>query len=366
MAYVVTPTDATYRSGDAAEIRRKLFDLDCVQEVISLPAKAKNTYSGPLTLWCLIPPELWSGPFPIWMTDLSRASLDVVASLATRYVDGVYIDGVDSAQIPSSELKESGGDATPSRWVANPGTGELWCENRFASAARRGATAIAGLVNEQLPESPPFDVVYGRYFSLDTLRKQGAIEVRAGRNSKDSDHRYLVTSQSIRSAEFSEMRKSGALDDRVHTAPGDVLITMTAGVHAVVDREGGRVPGAGVYRVRTLTDQLNPEYVAAALNGEWNSRFASGGPAARVRTLDLEIPVLDPAQQAALVLELERLTRIETHANELRAAVAESRQAVMNAARYGREITAEEIQEAWDHYGRSPSEADLRAFLETK
>jgi hypothetical protein len=117
-----------------------------------------------------------------------------------------------------------------------------------------------------------------------------------------------------------------------------VLATTWNVVRAVVDEQGGRIIGNGVYRLRVDEKQCDPPYVARCLCGKWNERFKKGTTIQRVDLRELEIPLIPLAEQEQLVARLREVEQLARQAAAVAEAAAASAAAILDAVRYNAPI----------------------------
>jgi len=120
------------------------------------------------------------------------------------------------------------------------------------------------------------------------------------------------------------------------TKPGDVVLQNTGGLAARADHEGGRVLIGSTFQVlRLQDDRLMPEYLAEMLVSAANRRQAMGAGVQRVRLEDLHIALLPQDAQQRLVDQFTTIRRLQTTAQDILAAAAQARDALVDGVTGG-------------------------------
>jgi hypothetical protein len=347
-AYVVTPASAMYRGGTEGEIRKTLLDKGCIETVVALPGKMLSYTSIDLVLWALcVPGEVLANPGEVLLIDATEADQpekDIKAWMGNS--PDAAAEDVPSASVRIEDLIEHDGDVTPSRWLEDQSPTADATVVAFHNARTIGSTALESLRDHVEPINIVPGTAGARVFTVEALIKQGALDLKAGRPTKDSDDPAVVTARDIRDRILPTPSALEMLDASrvVLTEPGDVLLTTMNQVRALVDEAGGHTLGTGVYRLRVLTDQLSAHFVAAAAEGQWNTRLQRGSTIQRANPRELEIPVPTREWQDAAVAELDRLAQIQARATDLAQAAADLRRTLLEAIRYDVDLLAGEAK----------------------
>jgi restriction endonuclease S subunit len=120
----------------------------------------------------------------------------------------------------------------------------------------------------------------------------------------------------------------------VVTETGDVLVTTTNTIRAVVDLQGGRFLANGVYRLRLDTTRCNPAYVAFCLQAQWNQDQLMGSGILRADIKSLEIPLIPLDEQQQVVALLSAMADAQRDAETAAAAARTMTGVVLDAVRY--------------------------------
>ena len=120
------------------------------------------------------------------------------------------------------------------------------------------------------------------------------------------------------------------------TKPGDVVLQNTGGLAARADHEGGRVLIGSTFQVlRLQDDRLIPDYLAEMLVSAANRRQAMGAGVQRIRLEDLHIALLPQDAQQRLVDQFTTIRRLQTTAQDILAAAAQARDALVDGVTGG-------------------------------
>ena len=75
---------------------------------------------------------------------------------------------------------------------------------------------------------------------------------------------------------------------------------------------------------------MDPRFLAACLESDWNLKFSVGATIPRAHIKDLEVPLLPPAKQAALADILQRTADLQAAAEATTTHAVEVRQHLIN------------------------------------
>lgn len=183
--------------------------------------------------------------------------------------------------------------------------------------------------------------VPARVVTVGQLVDQGVIELRgSGRvrtDGGDAGAASIIDGRMLRSGDVAGVPGLADGSDVAPldaTRPGDVLVTTDHAIAAAVDSAGWHLIGGGIHRLRVLTDQLEPAYLAAVLPGSWNERFMAGGSMRRAKIRDLEIPLTSREVQAEYVEAIRVLAELGREAATLADQSAEVQVAMLDLLRY--------------------------------
>jgi hypothetical protein len=342
---IVTGLSATSNPA-STPVRRALVQRGCVDAVVALPRKLLTYTPIQTALWILRTPDRPEGSEEIMFIDASSLNsgerLDLRMLSSSDWADNnpdTLSASIKAGQILTDEQLR----LDPRYWTrATVDPGEL--EDRYRTVIGlldHALEAIAGTEYE-LAAVPPAS----RAITVRELDRLGALtiirggkpqpyptDVRAGRDPElwqeaTSAYRLgrfmiagpgsprVLTPKMVRDGlpqrgagrgtpvveerSDSEMSSSEAIDTR--TRPGDVLVV---GGRAVVDDEGGWMPGAGVIRLIVDAHHFVPQYVADCLNSSW-SQLAESASSLAIYLRDLEIPLISVPDQQRLVEEFRQ------------------------------------------------------------
>ena len=124
------------------------------------------------------------------------------------------------------------------------------------------------------------------------------------------------------------MPSSDAKDTR--TRPGDILVVSG---RAVVDDDGGWIPGVGVTRVVVDPHHFVPQYVADYLNSSWR-QLAESASSMAIDLRDLEIPLIPLPDQQSIVEEFRQSRELASNGRLLADAAEEVMSVRLDAIRH--------------------------------
>src|SRR5262249_49333910 len=120
------------------------------------------------------------------------------------------------------------------------------------------------------------------------------------------------------------------------TQPGDILVTTTPDIRAVVDPDGGRLIGGGGFRLRVDSRVCDTSFVAYSLMGRWNERHLAGtAPGRRADVRALEIPLVPIAEQRRIAALLESVHTIRRQAESIAEAAQNVAGDLLDCVRHG-------------------------------
>jgi hypothetical protein len=353
LAFVVTPLGPLFRGGEKT-IRTELVRRGCVDTVIALPAKMVPHTSIPLALWVLNAPGGRDAEGVLFVDGSNSADPEHEApgwlSLGTREdreSDPPY------AVVTDAELLAAEADLTPRRWTSPP-IDPAEIGKRYHSASVRVEHLLDDLGKS--PEWPDEPMPDPRVLSVRELVESEAVDMRAGRQASTREELegvpvHTVTPDHVRRGQLPASLTPAAQSSQTavargeFTLPGDVLVTTTGGVSALVDTNGGHTFTSGVHRLRiNRPDQCRPEYLAAVLPGRWNDKFKAGTSVQRIDVSKLEVPLVPISTQAWLVDATTTFEHLRRTAGRVAAASGDAIETALEVVRYGVDLTGS----SWD------------------
>ena len=329
VAYVVTPPGPLFRSGPDSQIRRNLVAAGCVKAIYQLPPKLLQHTSLPLAVWVLGRP----GTSTV-VRFVVAESADVAGGRAG------FEESNPSADVSVPDVLAGDSNLMPERWIGldtpDPDTViEVHYEAMTRLVAAEGSISALEL-GAFSPSSP------ARVWTIGDLVEQRVLKLRTGRarpNRGEEEDPRLVTGRDIVEARIGEavadvMAISEWFDSRDLTEPGEILVSTIGKLAVALDESGGHLLATGVVGLRVRGNQLRPDYLAAVLDGKWNSRFFTGQTIQRVPVRELEVPILTLTDQAALAQLAANLQGLRKAAEQLQRAATEALESLAEVARY--------------------------------
>jgi hypothetical protein len=341
-AYVVTPLGTLFRGGEEARIRAELIRQGCVESVVGLPGKLLPQTTIALALWVLRRPTSQSGVERILFINAEDVPAAGIAARAWLD-DPSTLNDVPHARVQITDLLASDSVLTPSRWVdvQGPVPAEIASQYESGWDAMRAA---ADDLKRVLDSSAAFEgFPAARVTSIGALVEQGVVDVQVGRSvSRYDDAPEELRSRMVRAGDIQneglEVESPGATEANLDelTRVGDILAVTMNTVRACVDEVGGRLPTAGVCRLRVNDhDVISPGYLAIVLRGEWNSRFQRGVAQQRAQIKDLEVPLIPIRDQRTFEAAVSSLQLLETAGAKLSSNASAVVSVLLDAVRYG-------------------------------
>lgn len=345
-AYVVTSVAPLTARGSSAAIRAELLRSGWIEAVILLPPKMLPHTTIPVVLWVLRQAEHPSSSVDVLLIDASEAESPEtrVLSWLEDCLTGSAVDSPPYALVKTVDLLADDAQLDPRRWVDAPGTDPEEIATRLTESRRVLENSLATLLDRAVMPVPRGPYATPRVLTVKELVQLGVASIQNGRIKRDelneADASVLVTPTEVRdglpaldpSPSDEQPNLVGGRDER--TQVGDVLVTTWNAVRAVVDDQGGRLIGNGVYRLRVDENQCEPNYVARCLCGTWNDRFKKGATIQRVDLRELEIPLIPLSEQQRVVEALREIEQLARQAAAVAEAAAASATAILDAVRY--------------------------------
>ena len=382
--WVVTGLAAT-SAPNSTSIRRLLVQRGCVEAVAVLPPKLLTYTPIATALWVLRSPDRPEAPEQILFSDASEVDRSEKFELpmltgsedSIEHPDAMGHPDVVSTRVGVEEvLADAALRLDPRHWTA------LAVEPDEVMDRYRTAVASLDLAIETIEE---MDYSIGavapaaRSINIGELEKQGAIRIIRGGNTaggagEDSDDEggwlfrraalrtsdvppvaarrpkpstpSVATRQMIREGLASRHnrgatasvapRKRGGDPFDISTWPGDILAVPG---RAMVDNEGGWIPGPGVVRLIVEPAQFNSAYVAECLNSSWNQQAEASAPMS-LALKNMEIPLIPLDDQIQLVEEFRQARKLAEIGKLLTGAAEELVAVRLDAIRYNVKLAA--------------------------
>lgn len=338
--YILTAMGPLFTGGRDAQVRANLVHSGWVDTIVALPPKMLPNTAIPLALWVL-------------RRDPARESIrfiDASESESPETDIGTWLDcPVESdvvleASVSIDQILEADADLTPGRWIVRDVIDPEATAAKFTGAlsiieAELPATHIA------LPRTLQFSGV--RTITVGELIQERRARIIPGQKLDDPEAVGAWKPIDVRTAFDSSPRyqsiSGGATDPEARSAqPGDIVLTATHTITAIVASEADRPVHAGVAILRLLSDDFDPRYVAACLAASWNSGHTRGSVIPRVDVRTLEIPLLPRSEQDRLITALDRAHRLELAARRLTDAGATLANSLLEAAYSGTTLTRDD------------------------
>lgn len=309
-AYVLTSSGPLFRSGAERQIRANLLSAGCVEAIVGLPAKMLPHTSIAPVLWVLRLPSPSSEVLVVDASEIANAEHKVRGYLVGD------VPAAPHAMVAVSDVLASDSNLTPTHWIGAANVEPEAIAAEFQSAAFGMDDLLRALRDTRLSLSMISNLSPNRVSTVKEVIAAELVEWVRGRLSdapeavRPADVRVGVLPAAVRPEDSDEPEQL--------TRPGDVLVVTAGEIHAIVDHSGGHLatPNVEVLRPRD-TSVLLPEYLAAMLEGAWNSRHQIGMSVPRSRVRDLEIPLIPLEEQQSVVQVLRDVAGIRQLAERL-------------------------------------------------
>jgi hypothetical protein len=371
--FVVTSL-GSLSGANSASIRRALVRQGCIEAVVTLPRKLVNYTSIPTALWVVRSPNPREPLEQLTFINASQLdpAEDFPISLWLSHPEGSEDTRVLWARISVEDvLADDPISLDPRRWTqTSVDTGDIVHRHRMAKAKLQTAIATIG---EAITLPADVTSLASQIVNVRTLEHQGLVRITRGRGVRidkgtpthpdidadaDAANPELVTIRMIREGTLpplparlelwtgfgiDEQNVARSNTDRNYTDPGDVLVITLGNIRAVVDETGGRILGAGVFRVAVDHQHFEPNYFAGCLNGSWNERFEwSPSTVRRADLLDLEIPLIPREDQVRIAEQIRQTQAIGAAGWRIAQASDELTATWLEAVRFGVSLSDEQ------------------------
>jgi hypothetical protein len=338
VGYVLTSPGMLFRRGAEAEIRRNLLLGGWVRAVVGLPGKMLPHTSIPLALWVLSKSRAATRTDVLLIDASSEEAPEWDA--ADWLSDDVALAKVPYVRVSVDELTGGDADLSPGRWILPDKVDDVEVERKFEHTRqdlRHASAALSeishGMLAPAMSGKPPV-------LTVAELVEAGAIDTASARPMREADTAEFegrqVDAAAVRRRELPSVEDLEGSQARELTAPGDVLLTATHDIQAMVDEDGGHIPVGSVYRIRVIDHaKLDPHYLADALTGAWNLRLASGATIPRIPVREIEVPVPPLHEQHAIHVAVSEARRARDLAAEATKAADTLAQTMLTAVRQG-------------------------------
>lgn len=333
-AVVLTTAGPAFQRAGAG-LRHELVRTGSVKAVISLPGaalKLPGTTVGTMA-WILGSPT--TDVRPVLMVNGAAAdTLEEIIEAVTTWRDHPArfqpVPGF-TATLPVLELLAADVDLNPALATAVP----IDPDQALHTAATTLDTLTAA--TRALANCPPAPNLHLQPGDTPLVNLTDLAEVtrpphlRRDQISDHGPHPYAtgVTGDALRIAG----QLTDLPDAAVVTEPGDVVLSTTGRISAVVDHTGGHVLGSSVWRIRPTSElAAHPDVLALLLNSSRISAQTSGTTVQRLRhPKDITIACPDPDTIAALQQWLDTTSHTRYQANSYLTAANAAEQAVTDA-----------------------------------
>ena len=342
--YVLTSVGTLSTGAAEARIRAGLLHQGCVEAIIGLPGKLLPQTSIPLALWVLRRPH--SSPAGVLLIDGSTSeSLETDAAAWVN--EPTAREAVPHTSVPVAELIADDSVLIPARWTGliAPEPTDITTVYSRERAGLDTAVELVGRIGSDLPRQ--VHVGAPRVVTIGELMEQGVLELAVGRQRDEPGGSSreatpgVVRISDVRDGTLVPVGSTDVGERPEVTTPGDVLVTTTQRVGALVDEFGGHVPGLGVHRLRVLApDVVVPGYLAFALTGSWNDRLQEGAALQRAPIRLLEVPLTSKTDQLKTLEALDACRQLAHAAHELASHADAVRDAVLDATRFSVQLPA--------------------------
>lgn len=334
--FVVTTRGTLSRSGADRRVRENLVRSGAVEAVVGLPGKMLPHTSIPLALWVLRrPPQ--TGRSDVLFIDASQTDApehrvgDWLRQIADSQSDASGVP--PHVRVPLNDVLAERVNLQPERWTEDTSVDTAVVADQVRGALERLVTA----------EPPKLDIVWplsfpsSRVETVEALRASGLAVLQPGTDtSRADDNSRAWTIRRIRAQKTGTVldAEGGDEDDGFLTEAGDIVFSTMNKVEAVVDHVGGRPVARMLHILRLRTSELDPEFVAACLEGSWNAKFISGTAIQRINPRDLEIPLISEDDQRKVTTLLAEAAAVRQRAREIESATQTFIDGLMTAVRH--------------------------------
>lgn len=345
-AFVLQPVGSATRGGAEQKIRASLAQAGTLEAVIALPSGLASYTQIPLNLWVMARPGEARDLGKVLMIDASTSpqiDIEGIAHAVTAWrTGGEARGGLPSMAVPLLDLLAEHTNLDPRRWCRSPGDeidpdvvrATLNTVGESVAAMRVPACAVADVV--QFRTQPVGQT------SLGQLQRTGNLEIfraaaRLPGDELEAEGDLVVTGAWIRGEDDDRRIERGRVEGTpVVTQAGDILVQNAGGLAARVDTEGGRLLCSPSFQlIRLASDQLRPEYVAAALVSAQNRSRAQGASIQRIRVQDITVPVISLDEQDRVIAAVTELDTLHRNARAIEHAVSTSRGMLIDALTAG-------------------------------
>lgn len=349
-AIVVTTMGPTFASGPSQTARHELLRSGSVEAVIALPAGLGESSGLSLAVWILRPPGTVSEALLVNAAN-RPVNEDVLSQVTAHYQrwrrnphDYQPAAGFTAVR-PVLELLAGEVALTPAKWTEVPADPTMAIAEATTKLSTLRQTVWSlqnlSLVDMQLNAGARPDLV-----SLHDLARTGRVEIQRARHIRRDDLHHTgrhpvvtgVTSEG-------RPRIAGYLDQLPDGAqlsqPGDVLLSTLGQVQAIVDRNGGLIPGSSVWLIRPLSDdpRTAPDLLALLLSSPRIAEQQVGSTVQRLRhPRDVSIPSVPVEVATAAALWAKDVMALKSAADKLSVAAGESLTAVAGALDAGLQV----------------------------
>lgn len=349
-AYLLTTQSALQGGRTEQSIRSKLLRDGCIETVITLPDRMLRHTAIGLALWVVKNPDPDSNT--VLMVDASDIE-DPVATIPTWLdEDSQPRISAPHTHVDITDVISEESILTPARWIGAVDVDPEAVKRDLLAASTGLSKSLRSLAETEMSLESLVSMPRSRVASLSELFEKDILEriVSRGRPSDLRDDLSVITPKHIRNQELpaatqqQQLPELGEAAGTIETEPGDILVTTGPATHVLIDTTGGHRFSFGIDNIRIKdTSVITHDYLAHALQGEWNERFRSGGALRRVPLHDLEIPLIPVEDQKKIGELLRQLRLLQEQARSLIGHSSQLASSVLNTVRHDVPITEADL-----------------------
>ena len=314
-------------SAAGRKIRSELLRQGAIESIIALP---RGTYPGMNSapaLWLLRqPPGRDDAPAGVLLVDAADQDVTETRSLTWvsetltefRQCQDLSVGRPRAAVVPTVDLLSEGANLAPARWLALVALADQPTVDAAIRDVRSAVDELSGfnapmpftVVNKPVSFIKLADLVAGKSLKIfkghavpaDELKESGTVPVLTP-----------ATLNGTIEPMYADGWATGAVSRL--TRAGDIAVwTSPSGINASVLTEGESLAGIHIQLVRIIDDSFDPEYLAACLSSNHNTRFLEGSIVLRPNLAELEVPSLTASEQQRISQEMRNLTELQSRA----------------------------------------------------
>ncbi|MCL2632769.1 MAG: SAM-dependent methyltransferase, partial [Coriobacteriia bacterium] len=359
-AFVVTSSRALSSAATSiSRLRMSLINQGCIESIISLPKTMTPLTSGRHFIWVLRRPA---------ESSQHVLFIDASGELEDRVSTGIDLpeylkplrkasDLLYAAQVSFFDISDQSYNLEPSNWIpkADADKGQLALD--YSVNHKSFNDALSGIQRIKVVQPLSEDFSSQTTFSIRQLIDGGIVRLRTGQaiaqNEADAGQTQTVTVQDLaQTTDYYYLNltakhqtgkdsdsKAGAVgntESKHQSLPGDILMTTTDQLQAVIDRQGGNSVARPI-RILTILDQskLSAEYMLECLRDSYKKASRSLPGTQRIKLVDIEIPWIDRKAQLKVVEELKAIRAIQQAAKAISVSADDHISSLIDVIRHG-------------------------------